>query len=159
MRRKRFTVLFGVVAVVALAAALVASIGSAGQSKTASGYKIYLLPKNLGNPYFTAANQGAQKAAKELGDTVTFNGPTEASAAKQVPFIDTAASQGYNVIVISADDPNAVAPALKRAARFTGAPPFPAAGADSAPTRPALCVGASRLYRRHHRIANLHARV
>jgi rhamnose transport system substrate-binding protein len=47
---------------------------------------------------------------------VTYNGPTEASAAKQVPFIDTAARQGYNAIVISADDPNAVAPALKRAA-------------------------------------------
>jgi rhamnose transport system substrate-binding protein len=33
-----------------------------------------------------------------------------------VPFIDAAARQGYNAIVISTPDPNAVAPALKRAA-------------------------------------------
>jgi rhamnose transport system substrate-binding protein len=115
MRRKQLAMLFGIVAVAALVAGLAAGVGTAGQSKAAKGYKIYLLPKNLGNPYFTASNQGAQKAAKELGDTVTFNAPTEASAAKQVPFIDTAVRQGYKAIVISADDPNAVAPALKRA--------------------------------------------
>ena len=33
-----------------------------------------------------------------------------------MPFIDTAVRQGYNAIIISANDPNAVAPALKRAA-------------------------------------------
>ena len=31
-----------------------------------------------------------------------------------MPFIDTAVRQGYNAIVISANDPNAVAPALRR---------------------------------------------
>ena len=36
-------------------------------------------------------------------------------AAKQVPFIDSAVRQGYDAIIISANDPNAVAPALKRA--------------------------------------------
>ena len=113
MRMKWLVLLVGAVVVTALAAGLAATNG---QSRSAKGYKIYLLPKNLGNPYFTASNKGAQKAAKELGDTVTFNAPTEASAAKQVPFIDNAVRQGYNAIIISADDPNAVAPALKRAA-------------------------------------------
>jgi rhamnose transport system substrate-binding protein len=110
MRKKSYTTLVGAAAV--SAALLAASVGSASPSK---GYKIYLLPKNLGNPYFDASNKGAQKAAKELGDTVTFNAPTEASAAKQVAFINTAVSQGYNAIIISGNDPNAVAPALKRA--------------------------------------------
>ena len=32
-----------------------------------------------------------------------------------MPFIDSAVRQGFNAIIISADDPNAVAPALKRA--------------------------------------------
>ena len=115
MRKKSLAVLFGVGAVAVVTAGLAAGVGSAGLSATAKGYKIYLLPKNLGNPYFNASNKGAQKAAKELGDTVTFNAPTEASAAKQVAFIDTAVRQGYNAIIISGNDPNAVAPALKRA--------------------------------------------
>jgi len=94
MRRKWLAVLFGVGAVTVVTAGIAAGVGSAGQSATAKGYKIYLLPKNLGNPYFNASNKGAQKAAKELGDTVTDNAPTEASATKQVPFIDSAVPQG-----------------------------------------------------------------
>ena len=113
MRRTRFALLLGLGAVVALTAGL--SAGVAGSSKGEATYKIYLLPKNLGNPYFNASNQGAQKAAKELGDTVTYNAPTEATGTKQVPFIDTAVRQGYKAIIISAADANAVAPALKRA--------------------------------------------
>lgn len=116
MRRKWVTTLVGVGAVTVIVAGLAAGVGSAGQSAPLKDYKIYLLPKNLGNPYFNAANQGAQAAAKELGDKVTYNAPTEASAAKQVSFIDTAVRQGFNAIVVSGNDPNAVAPALKRAA-------------------------------------------
>jgi rhamnose transport system substrate-binding protein len=115
MRKTWFTLLFGIVVVVALTLGLTAGVGSAGPSKAEATYKIYLLPKNLGNPYFNASNQGAKKAAKELGDTITYNAPTEASGTKQVPFIDTAVRQGYKAIIISAADANAVAPALKRA--------------------------------------------
>jgi rhamnose transport system substrate-binding protein len=115
MRRKRLTLLLGVVAVTALAVGIAAGVGTAGRTKAAAGYKVFLLPKFIGIPVFTQNGLGAKAAAKELGDTVTYNGPTEASAAKQVPFIDNAVRQGYNAIVISADDPNAVAPALKRA--------------------------------------------
>jgi rhamnose transport system substrate-binding protein len=115
MRRKWFAMLFGIGAVAVLTAGLAAGVGSANPTKAAASYKIFLLPKNLGNPYFNASNQGAQKAAKELGDTVTYNAPTEATGTKQVPFIDTAVRQGYKAIIISAADANAVAPALKRA--------------------------------------------
>jgi rhamnose transport system substrate-binding protein len=115
MRRKRLTLLFGVLAVAALTVGLVAGVGSAGRTKKAASYKIFLLPKFIGIPVFTQNGAGAKAAAKENGDTLTYNGPTEASAAKQVPFIDNAVRQGYNAIIISADDPNAVAPALKRA--------------------------------------------
>jgi rhamnose transport system substrate-binding protein len=112
MSRKRLTLFLGIAAVATLTAGLAAGVG---QSKSSAGYKIFFLPKNIGNPVFTTNNKGAQEAAKELGDKVTYNGPTEAVASKQVPFIDTAVRQGFNAIVISGDDPNAVAPALKRA--------------------------------------------
>jgi rhamnose transport system substrate-binding protein len=119
MRRKRIMLLLGVAAIAALVAVFAAAVGSAGPTRAdakGKGYKIFLLPKNIGNPVFTTNNRGAQEAARELGDKVTYNGPTEAVASKQVPFIDTAVRQGFNAIIISANDPNAVAPALKRAA-------------------------------------------
>jgi rhamnose transport system substrate-binding protein len=122
MRSHKLRVMLCIVAAAVLVGAVSASVGSAGSDKTAgpsakqaTSYKIFLIPKFIGIPVFTLNGQGGKEAAKKLGDTVTYNGPTEASAAKQVPFIDTAVRQGYNAIVISANDPNAVAPALKRA--------------------------------------------
>jgi rhamnose transport system substrate-binding protein len=109
--------LVGAVAVLAAAvtAGLIASTGSARDTKTAKGYKVFLLPKFIGIPVFTQNAVGARQAAKELGDKITYNGPTDASATKQVQFINSAVRQGFDAIIISADDPNAVAPALKRA--------------------------------------------
>jgi|SRR5581483_1771335 len=116
MRSKRVAALTGVVVAAAVAAGLAAGVGSAGARKGASGDKIFLIPKFVGIPVFTQNSLGAKAAAKELGDTIVYNGPTEASATAQVPFIDAAVRQGAKAIIISADDPNAVAPALKRAA-------------------------------------------
>src|SRR5205085_801316 len=82
--------MLGVVAAGALAAGLAASVGSAGPSKTAAGSKVFLIPKFVGIPVFTQNANGAKLAAKELGDTIVYNGPTEASATAQVPFIDSA---------------------------------------------------------------------
>ena len=117
MHRKRLLVLFGLVAAAVLAVGLAAGGSSAKTTKKQAGYKIFVLPKLIGVNVFTENGKGAKEAAKELGDSVTYNGPTEASAAKQVPFINAAVRQGYNAIIISANDPNAVAPALKRAAQ------------------------------------------
>ena len=120
MSRKRLGLL-GLALCIALTAALVvgltASAGTAGQKAAAQkkNYKMFLIPKLIGVNVFTENGKGAKEAAKELGDTVIYNGPTEAVAAKQVPFINTAAQQGADAIIISANDPNAVAPALKRA--------------------------------------------
>src|SRR5919197_3793541 len=116
MRRKRLIVLFGIVgALAAVTAGMLASLGTAGQSKASKSYKVFFLPKFIGIPVFTQNGLGAKEAARKLGDKVTYNGPTEASATKQVTFIDSAVRQGYKGIIISADDPNATAPALKRA--------------------------------------------
>jgi rhamnose transport system substrate-binding protein len=116
MRRKTSAALAGLVIAAVATIGLTAGIGNAKPSKVAAGYKVYLIPKFIGIPVFTQNSIGAKQAAKELGDTVTYNGPTTASATGQVQFINTAVQQGYKAIIISADDPNAVAPALKRAA-------------------------------------------
>jgi rhamnose transport system substrate-binding protein len=114
MNRKRLG-LTGLVLTAVLVVGVSAGLSTAGTAKKQAGYKIFVLPKLIGVNVFTENGKGAKEAAKELGDTVTYNGPTEAVAAKQVPFINSAVQQGFDAIIISANDPNAVAPALKRA--------------------------------------------
>ncbi len=99
-----------------LAAMLVmAACGSSGGGTSNAPLNIAFLPKAVNNPYFDSAASGAQKAAGELKGQFKQVGPSEANAAEQVPYIETLTNQHVSAIVISADDPNAVAPALKKA--------------------------------------------
>ena len=93
-----------------------ASGGTANPSAPAKkGLKIAFLPKQINNPYFTIADAGGLKAIKESGGAGKAVGPSTADASSQVSYINTLSSQGENAIVISANDPNAVVPALKKA--------------------------------------------
>jgi rhamnose transport system substrate-binding protein len=73
------------------------------------------LPKLDTDPYFQVAKQGAEEAAKEIGGEVIQVAPSQATAEAQIEFINSLVSQQVGVIAISANDSNAVAPALKRA--------------------------------------------
>ncbi len=115
MRKTKLVVAAGLIAAVSAVGLTTAGVGNAKSTKATAGSKIFLIPKFIGIPVFTQNSVGAKAAAKELGDTVTYNGPTSASATAQVSFINTAVQQGAGAIIISGDDPNAVAPALKRA--------------------------------------------
>ncbi len=97
-----------------LAACAVPTFGHAAPSQ-AAGFTIAFLPKAIGNPYFDTAFAGAKTAAKENGDKVMQVGPTQADASGQVTFIKSLTQQHVNAIVVSADDPGVIAPALKRA--------------------------------------------
>ncbi|MGD0612725.1 MAG: rhamnose ABC transporter substrate-binding protein [Anaerolineales bacterium] len=81
-----------------------------------AGLRTYVLvPKNLGNPYFDAANTGAQTAAKELGVTVLYQGSTTADATAQITLLDSLIAQKVNGLAISADDADALVPTGKAA--------------------------------------------
>jgi len=87
-------------------------------SASAQNVKIGLLVKSLGNGFFEAANKGAQEAAKELGGVeVIYTGPTTTTAEGQIEVINALIAQRVDAIAISANDPDAVVPALKRAAQ------------------------------------------
>ena len=78
--------------------------------------KIALVVKSLGNGFFDAANKGAQEAAKEIGDVeVIYTGPTSATAEGQIEIINSLIAQQVDAIAISANDPDALVPALKKA--------------------------------------------
>ena len=79
------------------------------------GLKIAFLPKQVNNPYFTISDKGGLTALKQLGEQGKRVGPSDASASSQVSYINTLTSQRVNAIAISANDPNAVVPSLKRA--------------------------------------------
>ncbi|RTM07141.1 MAG: sugar ABC transporter substrate-binding protein [Hyphomicrobiales bacterium] len=75
------------------------------------------LPKLDTDPYFKVAQQGAEEAAKEIGGKAIQVAPSQATADAQIDFINSLVTQKVGVIAISANDANAVAPALKRAAQ------------------------------------------
>jgi rhamnose transport system substrate-binding protein len=90
---------------------------AAGSGPAASGgaLSVGYLPKDIVNQYFAAAKTGIDKAATELGGTVTQVGPNEAKADLQVPFIADLTTKKVSAIIISADDKDAVAPSLQAA--------------------------------------------
>jgi rhamnose transport system substrate-binding protein len=79
------------------------------------GLAIAFLPKQLNNPYFAVADGGGEKAVGELKGKYSEVGPSEASASSQVSYINTLTQQGADVIVTSANDPNAICSALDQA--------------------------------------------
>lgn len=79
------------------------------------GLAIDFLPKQLNNPFFDLVNAGGTEAVEELGGVATERGGTEATADSQVEYINAASQAGSDVIVIAANDPDAVCPALNEA--------------------------------------------
>jgi rhamnose transport system substrate-binding protein len=98
-------------------AALLAACGSPASKSGASGkaLKIVHVPKWTTFPYFQAANVGVKKAAGELGATLTYTGPNNPNAEQQVATLQSVVAQGPDVILLSAIEPDNVAPVLKRA--------------------------------------------
>ena len=94
-----------------------AASGSTGALKT--GLKVYVIPKNLGNNYFTTADSvntgGAIAALQTLGESGTETSGTAATPASQIPAIQAAVSKGANVLIVSATDPTALCPTLNSA--------------------------------------------
>ena len=91
--------------------------GASGGLKT--GLKVYVIPKQLGNSYFTTADSadsgGAIAALNALGETGTETSGTSATAASQIPAIQAAISKGANALIVSATDPTALCPTLTSA--------------------------------------------
>ena len=96
----------------ALAAGLMAS------QAHAADMRIALVVKSLGNGFFEAAKKGAEQAAQQLGNVqIIYTGPTTTTAEGQIQVINSLISQHVDAIAVSANDPDALVPALKKAAQ------------------------------------------
>ena len=114
----------GITSVAALATAVTllatgcASGTSSGTatSGAAKDLSITFIPKQLNNPYTDVVLGGGKKGAVAAGfKSNHVVGPLTASASSQVSFINAETQAGTNVIVIAANDPDAVGPALTQA--------------------------------------------
>ncbi|HEY2882660.1 MAG TPA: substrate-binding domain-containing protein, partial [Pirellulales bacterium] len=77
--------------------------------------RIGMMPKSLGNAYFIACRKGAEEAAKELGVTMDWQGPTDPDPAKQSQIIDTWITSGVDVIAVAVENQDAISSVLKKA--------------------------------------------
>jgi rhamnose transport system substrate-binding protein len=94
-----------------------ASSGSSGGLK--KGLNVVVVPKNLGNNYFTVADSvktgGALAALQELGETGSETSGSAATSASQLPALQAAIAKGANALIVSATDPTALCPTLRSA--------------------------------------------
>ncbi len=91
------------------------TIGYGQEKPIKKDLKMTCIPKNINNPYMVTMSKGFLEACKELGAAGKVEGPSETGASAQVPYINTAITQRQNAILISANDPNALIPYLKKA--------------------------------------------
>ncbi|MSU89323.1 rhamnose ABC transporter substrate-binding protein [Rhodobacteraceae bacterium 2CG4] len=109
MRRRNFT---GLAAGLGLAASLLGTSALAQDDPV----RIALVVKALGIGFFEAAAEGAEQAAEELGNVeVIYTGPTDTTAEGQIEVINSLIAQQVDAIAVSANDTDALVPALKRA--------------------------------------------
>ena len=97
-------------------AALAAMMLAGGAAQAQDKVRIALVVKALGIGFFEAAAKGAEEAAKELGDVeIIYTGPTDTTAEGQIEVINALIAQQVDAIAISANDTDALVPALKKA--------------------------------------------
>ena len=96
---------------------LVAGSALAAGSCATSPVTVGFVPKLDTDPYFQVAQTGAEEAAAQIGGKAIKEAPSQATAEAQIEFINNMVAQKVGIIAVSANDANAIAPALKRAAQ------------------------------------------
>ncbi|MCW1920603.1 rhamnose ABC transporter substrate-binding protein [Rhodobacter sp. KR11] len=115
---KKFGIALGLVASLMGSAVMAEAI----KATPGGAVNLVLLPKFLGILPFDQADRGAQEAAKELGNTGTYQyiGPTpENSAAGQIEMLTTATTQKQGVVMLSNNAGDQIA-AVAEAAQAAG---------------------------------------
>jgi rhamnose transport system substrate-binding protein len=96
---------------------LVATVFAGCNTEGGKDIKIGMIPKFTGVDYFIAVENGAKKAADDLGVELDWQGDPsgQESAAKQQAYIQTFIDKGYDAILVSALDAKSYADTLKQA--------------------------------------------
>lgn len=100
-----------------LAGLIVAAFGAAPAHSDAP-FRVVIIPKLVGIPYYDVVKQGIDEADRELpGVRVEWVGPTQDLVEKQIEMIDGLIPTRPDLIAVAANDPLAIVPVLKRASQ------------------------------------------
>ena len=91
------------------------SDGGAKSGSSTATIRIGMMPKLVGIDYFNACEKGAREAAAELGVTLIYDGPSGNNPEQQTRMLDTWIAKKYDVIAVAPNDPDQIAPVLKKA--------------------------------------------
>ncbi len=92
------------------------STAETSAAAAAGDIKIALITMDSIDQHWVTLNEGAQKAAGELGVSVTFMSPNTKDDAQQIECVNNAVAGGYQAIIVAANGPDAISSALKEAA-------------------------------------------
>src|SRR3982751_6704686 len=95
--------------------AVMFSGGGKNEPEKPARTRVGVVAKSLGNGFFDAVHKGADEAAAELDAEIIFNGPTTPTAEGQIEVLNSLIAQRVDAIAVSANDPDALVPTLKRA--------------------------------------------
>lgn len=99
----------------ALTVSMLAVTAAFGMGASAEGEKIALITMDSIDQHWITLNEGAQKAAEELGVTVDFMSPNTKDDSQQIECVNNAVAGGYQAILVAANGPDAISSALQEA--------------------------------------------
>lgn len=97
------------------ASLLLAGLAAPGRAAADSRLLVAMLPKAKGNAYHMSCVAGAEKAAKDLGVQLIFDGPTDSNAAKQNEIVENWITLGVDVIAVAAENREGISTVLRKA--------------------------------------------
>ena len=89
--------------------------GAPARSGGGKKLTVALMPKSKGNAYFISCKIGADKAAKELGVELIFDGPTDPDPAKQNEIVENWITLGVDAIAAACENREGISTALRKA--------------------------------------------
>lgn len=91
------------------------ALGLASDAAAQETTQVAFIPQIAGIPYYVAMEEGAERAAEELGVEYVQEGPTSTNAADQLRIFESFVNQGFDAIAISPLDAESLRPAIARA--------------------------------------------